>query len=534
MSGQAATKVLLVEDNPSDAVLITDNILLDGNGGFVVKTAGTLKEGISLSGGYDAVLLDMWLPDSSGIETLLKFRESAPAVPVIIITGFDNSEVSIKALQSGAQDYIVKDRLDGKMVIRAIMYAIERKAITDSLEDYRMDLERVIDGAPIMMFVAGRDMRIKKCNETAAEFTGVSRADAPGKRLGEILQCENCAAGGLTCMESDVCRKCPFYLYVNDAAASGESFNRIEVKKNIHINGAPAEYYFLMSVVPLKYNAEDCFLISLEDITMNKKSAEKKSDVINKMRELDLLKSNFVAMISHELRSPMTAIKGFLEIVISGVGGSVSAQQKEYLEIIRSNTDRLMNLINDILDMAKMESGTFPVVKSARSVEKLLEKIIRETVGLAAKKMIIVEKEGGQDDIPAEIDEFRITQVMVNLISNAIKYSPEKSKIFIGSKIIDAGVIPRRAPVSHPSGSGRYVMIYVRDSGDGIEKEHLGRIFDRFYQINQKDNQVLKGVGLGLNISRNIIEAHDGFIWAESEGKGTGSTFKFAIPLGNT
>ena len=77
-------------------------------------------------------------------------------------------------------------------------------------------------------------------------------------------------------------------------------------------------------------------------------------------------------------------------------------------------------------------------------------------------------------------------------------------------------------------------MIYVRDSGDGIEKEHLGRIFDRFYQINQKDNQVLKGVGLGLNISRNIIEAHDGFIWAESEGKGTGSTFKFAIPLGNT
>ena len=171
MSGQAATKVLLVEDNPSDAVLITDNILLDGNGGFVVKTAGTLKEGISLSGGYDAVLLDMWLPDSSGIETLLKFRESAPAVPVIIITGLDNSEVSIKALQSGAQDYIVKDRLDGKMVIRAIMYAIERKAITDSLEDYRMDLARVIDGAPIMMFVAGRDMRIKKCNETAAEFT---------------------------------------------------------------------------------------------------------------------------------------------------------------------------------------------------------------------------------------------------------------------------------------------------------------------------------------------------------------------------
>ena len=252
------------------------------------------------------------------------------------------------------------------------------------------------------------------------------------------------------------------------------------------------------------------------------------------MRELDLLKSNFVAMISHELRSPMTAIKGFLEIVISGVGGSVSAQQQEYLEVIRSNTDRLMNLINDILDMAKMESGTFPVVKSACNVEKLLEKIIRETVGLAAKKMIIVEKEGAADDIPAEIDEFRITQVMVNLISNAIKYSPEKSSIFIGSKIVDAGVIPRSAPASNPAASGSYVMIYVRDSGAGIEKEHLDRIFDRFYQINQKDNQVLKGVGLGLNISRNIIKAHGGFIWAESEGRGAGSTFKFAIPLRNT
>jgi signal transduction histidine kinase/DNA-binding response OmpR family regulator len=531
VSRQAATKVLLIEDNSSDAVLIADNILLDGNGGFAIKTAGTLKEGILLSGGYDVVLLDMWLPDSSGIETLLKFRESAAAVPVIIITGLDNTEVSIKAIQSGAQDYIVKDSLTGKMVIRAIMYAIERKAITDSLEGARMDLERVIDGAPIMMFVAGRDMQIKKCNETASEFTGVSRADALGKRLGGILRCENCAADGLTCIESDVCRKCPFYLYLNDAAASGESFSRIEVKKNIYINGAPVEYYFLMSMVPLKYNSEDCFLISLEDITMNKKSAEKKSEAINKMRELDMLKSNFVAMISHELRSPMTAIKGFLEIVISGVGGSVSAQQTEYLEIIRSNTDRLMNLINDILDMAKMESGTFPVVKSVCNIEKLLKKIIKETVGLASKKMIIVEKEGVEGDMTAEIDEFRIAQVMVNLISNAIKYSPEKSKILIGSKIIDADAIPGSLPVSDSAGNSRYVMIYVKDLGDGIEKVHLGRIFDRFYQVNQKDNQVLKGVGLGLNISKNIVEAHDGFIWAESEGKGTGSTFKFAIPL---
>ncbi|MGD0566499.1 MAG: response regulator, partial [Candidatus Goldiibacteriota bacterium] len=210
------TKVLLIEDNPSDSVLIKENIMLEG-GGFDVSTAGTLKGGLSAGDGFDVVLLDMWLPDSEGIETLVKFRKTREKVPVIIITGLDNSEMSIKALQAGAQDYIVKDNLDGKALIRAIRYAIERRAITDSLENSRLDLQRVIDSAPIMMFVLGPGMDVKKCNRAVADFTGASQADSHGKRPGEILKCESCEKAAGRCMETEICKKCPFYLYYNKA-----------------------------------------------------------------------------------------------------------------------------------------------------------------------------------------------------------------------------------------------------------------------------------------------------------------------------
>ena len=115
------TKVLLIEDNPSDSVLIKENIMLEGSGGFEVFSSRTLKEGLTAGGEFDVVLLDMWLPDSDGLETLLKFRKTREKVPIIIITGLDNSEMSIKALQAGAQDYIVKDNLDGR--------ALDRKSV---------------------------------------------------------------------------------------------------------------------------------------------------------------------------------------------------------------------------------------------------------------------------------------------------------------------------------------------------------------------------------------------------------------------
>jgi signal transduction histidine kinase/CheY-like chemotaxis protein len=526
------TKVLLIEDNTMDAVLIKENIRMEGGGEYEITVAGTLKGGIGAGEKFDVVLLDMWLPDSDGIETLVKFREARAKVPVIIITGLDNSEMSIKTLQAGAQDYIVKDNLDGRVLIRAMRYAIERRAITDSLESSRVDLQHVIDGAPIMMFVAGPDMLVMKCNRAVTGFTGVKEADALGKRPGEILKCENCVNMNGRCMETPLCKKCPLYLYFNEAFLTGESFYRIEVKKNLLLNGVSTECYFYLSVVHLEYNSEDALLLSLEDITLNMKYSERQRETLNKMRDLDAMKANFISMISHELRTPVTSINGFLTLMMSGVGGSLSKQQLEFLEILKSNSDRLLNLINDILDMSKIESGTFPVDRHTSHVDSLLDKIIRETTGLVSKNNINLEKEGILKAVTADLDEFRIIQVMTNLIGNAVKFSPAGSSIIIGAREAGFDDIPKKAAASPGLDiRSKYLLMYVKDSGSGIEEAHIEKIFDRFYQASHSDNRVLKGVGLGLNISKNIIEAHHGTIWAESAGKDKGSVFKFVIPL---
>jgi len=237
---------------------------------------------------------------------------------------------------------------------------------------------------------------------------------------------------------------------------------------------------------------------------------------ITKQKELDRLKENFIANVTHELRTPLIAIDKSITLLLSGEPGAIAPAQRQFLDIAERNLKRLANLINDLLDMSKLESGKMVLSRKTASIEKIITDVVQSFQSWAGTKSItIVDKV--QKGLPqVSIDSDRIIQVFNNLMGNAIKFTPNGGVITLSGKQ-----------------EGGNLYLSVADSGPGIAKDDLKKIFDKFYQTGQRAPTDIAGTGLGLSIAKEIIDLHGGTIWVESqEGKGT--KFIFTLPLEGT
>jgi signal transduction histidine kinase len=231
-----------------------------------------------------------------------------------------------------------------------------------------------------------------------------------------------------------------------------------------------------------------------------------------KARELDRLKSEFVAVVSHEVRTPLTSIKGSLEILTDPAYFQLEDRQRELLEISQTNVDRLEQLINGILDFSKLESGRLSTRFEEIDAAKLLESAIAGIRDHASRSGIKVSLEAAAPLPLLWADELRLIQVINNLLSNAIKFTP-------------AGGTVRVCAIPENGG----VQFSVTDTGIGIAAEDIPKLFLKFQQLDSSNTRKAGGTGLGLVISKGIVEEHGGRIWVESE-EGAGSTFAFWIP----
>lgn len=236
---------------------------------------------------------------------------------------------------------------------------------------------------------------------------------------------------------------------------------------------------------------------------------------INNMEELRLLdqaKSEFVSIASHELRTPMTSIKGSLSLLTSGVMGEVESGSLKLLKIAEVETDRLIRLINDLLDLAKIEAKQLPLQCEWRPWKDVTEKTIESLLGFAhhGKVQLVCEPSG---TLEVFIDSDRIQQVLTNLISNAVKFSPEH------------GVVRIRSKIDYKN----HLMIEIEDEGPGINEQDQALIFQKFRQGTNSERPLVKGTGLGLAIAKALVEEHGGTIGVRAE-LGVGSTFYFTIP----
>jgi two-component system sensor histidine kinase GlrK len=236
------------------------------------------------------------------------------------------------------------------------------------------------------------------------------------------------------------------------------------------------------------------------------------NSMCDKLSKVDKLKSDFFSTMSHELRTPLASIKEGIGLLHEGVGGTISDKQKRLLTILTEESNRLIGLVNGLLDIAKMEAGMMTYRFSNENLVPLIHKVVQEIAPLTEAKKIKVWLEANEGLPYIKLDVERMLQVLRNLIGNAIKFTPERGQIIVSAY--------------HES---RGIVLTVKDTGPGIHPENLHAIFEKFHQPPVKTSEWMKGTGLGLAIVKNIVVAHGGEVWAESE-LGQGSTFFVLLP----
>jgi signal transduction histidine kinase len=275
----------------------------------------------------------------------------------------------------------------------------------------------------------------------------------------------------------------------------------------------------LASRAPRKFRPEEIHLLETigNQVGVAVQKAQLYEETTRQARELERankLQADFSAMIAHDLRSPLMNIMGVAEVMIDGMFGNVTEEQKKWLLRIQSSGRSLVDLVSDFLDVSKLESGYVEVTREAVDLAALIEKSIDSHRVLALDKKISIKAIIDSSLPSIHADPRRLDQVLSNLISNAIKFTGEKGQV-------EVGAAPAGAPL---------VNVWIRDNGVGIPSGDISRLFEKYRQAGNVSQSSQKGTGLGLVICKMIVEAHGGKIWVEST-EGNGSTFFFSLPV---
>ncbi len=252
------------------------------------------------------------------------------------------------------------------------------------------------------------------------------------------------------------------------------------------------------------------------------------------VRQLDRLKIDFLGTVSHELRTPLTSILGYGEMLTQGVAGALSTEQLEFVSTIREKGEQLLQLINSMLDTAKLESGTLDVHRSPLLLPPLLEGVAATFVPHMRRRELRLELDVSSDVLEIFGDAVRLRQVFMNLVDNAIKFSPKRELVRLEARLVVSslgefsGALVEE-PLS-PTVAYDAVEVRIRDRGCGIAQDEHGRIFDPFYQVDSSQTRKHQGAGLGLAICKRIVEAHDGRINVESN-EPHGTCFVVTLPI---
>ncbi len=377
------------------------------------------------------------------------------------------------------------------MLSRETATVIETHRFRESLERSRTAMEDVVESVPHGIFQIDHENQINLVNSTVEFMLGIRRADVLGRPYGQVLP------------------------QVMTSLLDRAIANSINEEQEITHNVRGMEELLGVTVTPMYgQDATDLMghVIICRDLSMSRE--------IVKLRELDTMKNDFLSLVSHELRTPLTSIMAYSETLLMEGMVDTEEERREYLQIIYDEGARLSRLINDVLDLTKMEAGKMDYVYEEHDIHDIIKTAIGSSSSLADQKNISLERDFGEDVPLVKIDSDRIMQVLMNFLSNAIKFTPEKGTITVRTR-----ATPPEKGKNIPT-----VTVCVEDTGIGIAPENLNRVFSKFEQIENIDHHAI-GTGLGMPICKQIIEdGHGGTIWIESElGKGTQVFFRIPV-----
>jgi PAS domain S-box-containing protein len=368
--------------------------------------------------------------------------------------------------------------------------------VNRDLEDQKSKLESVLHSMVDCVFATDIDFKITMFNRACEEFTGISSSDAVGRFCYDVFPTDAC---------KEQCRLRESI----DGHATGICWE-------MHVTDRGGRSIPIMTCgAPLRDSDGNItgYVEVLRDVTELAKvtdelrSANTELEVVNaELRKVDQLKTDFLDIASHELRTPLTSIRGFSGVLADGMLGELNEKQKDALLKVISNSDRMIRLINDMLDISRIRSGRLEMNIARLDISEVIEGVVAGMKLLSEKKSIsqIVDI---PDSLVIEGDRDRIEQLITNLVDNAIKFTPDGGSVSVNA-----------------SDHETCVEVTISDTGIGIALDDLPHVFEEFWQVKKS-----KGIGLGLTIAANIVREHGGEVWATSE-KGAGSTFGFRLP----
>jgi two-component system, OmpR family, phosphate regulon sensor histidine kinase PhoR len=431
---------------------------------------------------FDIILADLMMPVLSGFDVLSQVRERHPDTVVIVITGYATVEHSIEAMKKGAFDFIPKpftpDQLRG-VVSKSIKYTRALQDITDTKSRLRVMVNRLVDG----VMTTDNEKHMVLANPAFLHMLGYYGENVIGRRVEEVIECE------------------PLVRMIDQALAMPpDTFTEIVQELSFAGNDGQNETILSVRCAPFRGRTG----LNLGTITV--------LHDITAIKKIDRMKSEFVSMVSHEIRSPMNSLLMQMKIILDGLAGEVTDKQREILERASGKIHNLTNMVSELLDLARIEAGLVTNEKEAIDIRAFLDEQVAFHQPAAAARNIRIQLENLPvlPTIPA--NPRGIEEVFTNLITNALKYSPENSLVTLSATL-----------------ENDYVAITVRDNGFGVPEEDLEEIFTRFYRVKDSNTREIHGTGLGLAIVRSIVNAHQGSIKVESK-LGQGTAFTVLLP----
>ncbi len=479
-STNPALSLLLVEDDPAEALLIREYLAQERDYPFSIDHVLRLDQipDRLQKQRYAVILLDLNLPDSQGLQTVVRCRAMTNELPIVVMTGYGDRQTAIQALRQGAQDYILKGSVEpGEMLTRVLSFAIERHNIQTQLQESYDSFRNIVSNNTDGILILDLHGYVCFANPAIATlFAGKSL------QVGDLFG---------------------FPIVVNEAT-------ELDI-----VPFGPHRRIAEMRVSHTQWHGQNAFLASLRDITQRKQLEEEMWRAKKGAELANQAKSSFLAVMSHEIRTPIGAIIGIIDLLEES---PLDQEQKEFVGWLKESSESLLTLINDILDISKVEAGELELVCAEFSLKDLLHGVTQIIRHRIQQKGLYFHIEWHPETPTAIVgDSARMRQILLNLLSNAVKFTQQ-------------GSIRLRIFAKQQENEGAWLHFEVIDTGIGIPQQRQSVIFDDYVQADPTIARRYGGTGLGLGISKRLAHLMGGRISLSSQ-EGEGSCFTLQLPL---
>ncbi|MBD2561789.1 MULTISPECIES: hybrid sensor histidine kinase/response regulator [Nostoc] len=511
--------ILVIDDTPENLNLLSAMLTEQG-----YKVRSVTKGSTGLRGANavppDLILLDVNMPEMNGYEVCqhLKANDRTREIPVIFISALGDVLDKVKAFAVGGVDYITKPfqleevlaRIENHLTIWKLQQQLQ--AQNERLQQEIHDRAKAEEKFTKVFRSSPNPIAIATISEARFIDVNPSFLKMSGYCLEEVI--------GHTATELNLGK---------DAVAMSDDKPRSVYAQTIQLLSDTGSLYNQEFEFSTKSGEVKTILLSIELIDLG--GVQCALLIANDITERKRLENEFISLVSHELRTPLTSTMGALDLLGAGQLGTLTEQGQKVLSIATTNTERLIRLINDILDLERMKSVKIFMQKVKCNAADLLIMATETMQAMADKLQVKLIVHPLAIDLWADPD--RLLQTLTNLISNAIKFSEPGDTVWVSATLAEhkgVGLVENDHSSTQSTPLPSFLLITIRDEGRGIPEDKLQLIFERFQQVDASDSRRKGGTGLGLAICRNIVQQHNGKIWVEST-LGEGSTFYVLLPL---